>query len=52
MPTVTQAGALIGREGELAMLAGLVKETAAGRASPVLIEGEPASASPRWCARR
>jgi DNA-binding CsgD family transcriptional regulator len=41
MPTVTLTGALIGRESDLAMLAGLVKETAAGRGSQVLIEGEP-----------
>ncbi len=41
MPTVTQAGALVGREGELAMFAGLVKETVAGRGSTVLVEGEP-----------
>ena len=41
MPTVTLAGALIGRNSELAMLAGLVAEVAAGRGSSVLIEGEP-----------
>ncbi len=41
MPTATPAGALIGRDIELAMLAGLVKEVAAGRGSAVLIEGEP-----------
>src|SRR5499427_10469128 len=39
--TVTQAGALIGRDSELAMLDVLVTEAAAGRGSPVLIEGEP-----------
>jgi DNA-binding CsgD family transcriptional regulator/tetratricopeptide (TPR) repeat protein len=38
---VTLAGALIGRDSELAMLAGLVTEVAAGRGSSVLIEGEP-----------
>ena len=41
MPTVTLAGALIGRDSELAMLAGLVAEVAAGRGGSVLIEGEP-----------
>jgi len=41
VPTATPAGALIGRDIELAMLAGLVKEVAAGRGSAVLIEGEP-----------
>ena len=41
MPTVTLAGALIGRDSELAMLAGLVAKVAAGRGGSVLIEGEP-----------
>src|SRR5262245_15178875 len=41
VPTVTLAGALVGRDSELAMLAGLVTEVAAGRGSAVLIEGEP-----------
>jgi DNA-binding CsgD family transcriptional regulator len=41
VPTATQAGALIGRDSELAVLAGLMKEAAAGRGSSVLIEGEP-----------
>ena len=41
MPTVTQAGSLIGRDSELAMLDVLVTEAAAGRGSSVLIEGEP-----------
>ena len=41
MSTVTQAGALIGRDSELAMLDVLVTEAAAGRGSSVLIEGEP-----------
>ena len=41
MPTVTLAGALIGRDSELAMLATLVTEVAAGRGNSVLIEGEP-----------
>ena len=41
MPTATTAGALIGRDSEMAMLAGLVRDVAAGRGSSVLIEGEP-----------
>ncbi|MGE5289179.1 MAG: ATP-binding protein [Micromonosporaceae bacterium] len=41
VPTATTAGALIGRDSELAMLFRLVKEVAAGRGSAVLIEGEP-----------
>ena len=38
---MTLAGALIGRDSELAMLAGLVSEVATGRGSAILIEGEP-----------
>ena len=41
MPPVTPAGALVGRDSEMALLTGLVKEVAAGRGSSVLIEGEP-----------
>ena len=41
MPSVTLAGTLIGRDSELAVLAALVAEVAAGRGSSVLIEGEP-----------
>jgi DNA-binding CsgD family transcriptional regulator len=41
MPPVTPAGALVGRDSELAMLTRLIKETAGGRGSSVLIEGEP-----------
>ena len=41
VPTVTPAGRLIGRDSEIAMLVGLMKEAAAGRGSTVLIEGEP-----------
>jgi DNA-binding CsgD family transcriptional regulator/tetratricopeptide (TPR) repeat protein len=41
VPAVTPAGALIGRDAELAMLAKLVTEAAQGRGSSVLIEGEP-----------
>jgi DNA-binding CsgD family transcriptional regulator len=39
--TVTQAGALIGRASEMAMLDVLVRDAAAGRGSAVLVEGEP-----------
>jgi DNA-binding CsgD family transcriptional regulator len=41
VPTVTLAGSLVGRDSELTLLAGLVREAAAGRGSSVLIEGEP-----------
>jgi tetratricopeptide (TPR) repeat protein len=38
---VTPAVTLVGRENELALLAGLVKQVAQGRGGVVLIEGEP-----------
>jgi DNA-binding CsgD family transcriptional regulator/tetratricopeptide (TPR) repeat protein len=41
MHPVTPAGALVGRDSEMALLTGLVKEVAQGRGSSVLIEGEP-----------
>ncbi len=41
MPTVTQAGALVGRDAELAALTGFIAEASRGRGSSVLIEGEP-----------
>jgi DNA-binding CsgD family transcriptional regulator len=41
MRAVSLAGALIGRDCELATLARLVKEAAAGRGGSVLVEGEP-----------
>jgi DNA-binding CsgD family transcriptional regulator/tetratricopeptide (TPR) repeat protein len=41
MHPVTPAGALIGRDSEMALLTGLIKETARGRGGSVLIEGEP-----------
>ena len=41
MTAATRAGALIGRGGELARLAGLIRAAAVGRGSAVLIEGEP-----------
>jgi len=41
VPTVTLAGALIGRASEIATLVRLVTEAAGGRGGAVLIEGEP-----------
>ena len=41
MHPVGPAGALVGRDGEIALLTGLVKQVAQGRGSSVLIEGEP-----------
>ena len=41
MPPVTPAAALVGRDSEVALLSGLVKEMRKGRGSCVLIEGEP-----------
>jgi DNA-binding CsgD family transcriptional regulator len=41
MHPVTPAGALIGRDSEMALLTGLMKEAARGRGASVLIEGEP-----------
>ena len=41
MPTATLAGALIGRDSELAMLGRFVTEVAGGQGGSVLIEGEP-----------
>ena len=41
VPTAALGGVLIGRDAEMAMLAGLVAEVAGGRGRSVLIEGEP-----------
>jgi DNA-binding CsgD family transcriptional regulator len=41
MHPVSPAGALVGRDTEMALLTGLVKEVAQGRGRSVLIEGEP-----------
>ena len=41
MPPGTPAGVLVGRDSEMALLTGLIKEVARGRGSSVLIEGEP-----------
>jgi DNA-binding CsgD family transcriptional regulator len=41
MPPVTVAGTLVGRDHEISLLRGLVREVAKGRGNCVLIEGEP-----------
>src|SRR4029077_20445026 len=41
MHPVTPAGALVGRESEMALLTGLIKDVARGHGGSVLIEGEP-----------
>jgi DNA-binding CsgD family transcriptional regulator len=41
MLPVTPAGALVGRDSEMALLRGLIKELARGRGGAVLVEGEP-----------
>ena len=41
MPPLNPAGALVGRDSEMALLTGLIREVARGRGSSVLIEGEP-----------
>ena len=41
MHPVTPAGALVGRDSEMTLLTGLIREVARGRGSSVLIEGEP-----------
>src|ERR1700722_11374717 len=41
MHPVTPAGALVGRDSEMALLTGLIREVTRGRGSSVLIEGEP-----------
>src|SRR5260370_21776633 len=41
MHPVTPAGALVGRDSEVALLTGVVREVAGWRGSSVLIEGEP-----------
>ena len=43
MHPVTPAGALVGRESEMSLLTGMVKEVSLGRGGVVLIEGEPGS---------
>jgi DNA-binding CsgD family transcriptional regulator len=41
MQRVTPVGALVGRDSEMALLTGLIKEVARGRGNSVLVEGEP-----------
>jgi tetratricopeptide (TPR) repeat protein len=41
LPRLTPTGALVGRDSEMALLTGLIKELARGRGGAVLIEGEP-----------
>ena len=41
MSPVTPVGALVGRDGEMALLTGLLRDLSKGRGSSVLIEGEP-----------
>ena len=41
MSPVTAAAVLVGRDNELALLDGLLREAARGRGAAVLIEGEP-----------
>ena len=41
MPPMNPAGALVGRDSEMTLLTGLIKQVARGRGSAVLIEGEP-----------
>ena len=41
MPPLIPAGSLVGRDSEMALLTGLIREAARGRGSSVLIEGEP-----------
>ena len=41
MSAVTSAGVLFGRDSQMALLTGLLKEVALGHGSSVLIEGEP-----------
>jgi DNA-binding CsgD family transcriptional regulator len=41
MPPVTPAGVLVGRDSEIALLTGLIKQAVRGRGSSLLIEGEP-----------
>src|SRR5579872_1633794 len=41
MHPVTPAGGLVGRDSEMALLTGLIREVVRGRGNSVLIEGEP-----------
>ena len=52
VPPLNPAGALVGRDSEMALLTGLIREVARGRGSAVLIEGEPGIGESDWCGRR
>jgi tetratricopeptide (TPR) repeat protein len=41
LPSLTWAGALVGRDSEMAMLTGLIKQVLRGHGGSMLIEGEP-----------
>jgi tetratricopeptide (TPR) repeat protein len=41
LPPLTVAGALVGRDSEIALLTGLIKQVSRGRGGSMLIEGEP-----------
>ena len=41
LPSLTWAGALVGRDSEMALLTGLIRQVCRGRGGSVLIEGEP-----------
>jgi len=41
LPSLTWAGVLVGRDSEMSLLTGLVKQVSRGRGGSVLIEGEP-----------
>jgi hypothetical protein len=41
LPSLTWAGALVGRASEMALLTGLIRQVCRGRGGSVLIEGEP-----------
>jgi MoxR-like ATPase len=41
MSAVAAAGGLVGRDSEMTLLAGLIREVARGRGGSALVEGEP-----------
>ena len=41
LPSLTRAGALVGRDSQMALLTGLIKKVSRGHGGSVLIEGEP-----------
>ena len=52
MHPVPPAGALVGRESEMSLLTGMVKEVSLGRGGPCSSRASRASGSPPWSARR